>query len=68
MEKTNNRKMWQQSWGYPESIVATCGILLVGFLLQLTIGNFNFYLLAFPSNLLVGAIIMILCIKAMFLL
>ena len=58
--------MWQQSWGYPESIVATCGILLVGFLLQLTIGNFNFYLLAFPSNLLVGAIILILCILSLF--
>ena len=53
MEKTKNRKIWQQPWGYPESIVTTCGILLVGFLLQLTIGNFNFYLLAFPSNGLV---------------
>lgn len=66
MEKTNNRKMWQQPWGYPESIVTTCGILLVGFLLQLTIGNFNFYLLAFPSNLLVGAITLILCILSLF--
>ncbi|MDH6342542.1 hypothetical protein M2480_001164 [Parabacteroides sp. PFB2-12] len=54
MNKATNRKIWQMPWGYKESLIITCGIVMVGFLLQLTTGSFNFYLLAAPVNLWVG--------------
>lgn len=57
--------MWQTPWGYAESIAITCGIITVGFLLQLTIGGFDFYLLAAPVNLMVGAIILALCMASL---
>lgn len=47
-------------WGFAESIAITCGIVVVGFLLQLTVGSFNFYLLASPVNLWVGAMLVAL--------
>lgn len=54
--------MWQMPWGYPESVAITAGIVFVGFMLQITIGGFNFFLLAAPVNLIVGAIILGLCL------
>jgi hypothetical protein len=66
MKEKTNRKIWQTPWGYPESITVTCGIMIVGFLLQITIGNFNFYLLAVPVNIFVGSIIALLCIASLF--
>jgi len=53
--------MWQHPWGYPESVAIVIGIVIVGFLLQLTIGSFNFYFLTSPVNLIIVSIIVLLC-------
>ena len=60
------RTMWQFPWKYRESIAITLGILLVGFLLQFTLGNFDFFLLHSPVNLIVGAILIVLIIGLSF--
>lgn len=52
--------MWQFPWLYKESIAFLLGILLVSTLLQLTLGSFNFYLLHFPVNLIIGACLIVL--------
>lgn len=54
------RRMWQFPWKYRESIAITLGILLVGFLLQITLGNFDFFLLHSPVNLIVAAVLILL--------
>ena len=46
------KKLWQFPWGYPEAALFVAAITLVGFLLQLTIGHFNFALLSYPANLI----------------
>ena len=38
-----------------ESIAITAGIAFVGFVLQIAVSDFNFYLLTSPVNLIVGA-------------
>lgn len=58
---TGKRRIWQTPWRFSESITIVCGIVAVGFALQLTIGSFNFYLLAFPANLILGGLIILLC-------
>lgn len=54
MKHQTKRLMWQFPWGYKESLAFVLGLLGVGFLLQLCIGNFNYYLLHFPVNVIVG--------------
>lgn len=61
-EKRRKRRMWQSPWGVPESVAVVCGIVLVGFFLQLVIGGFDFFLLASPANLFFGGAIILLCI------
>lgn len=51
------RTMWQFPWKYRESIAITAGVLIVGFFLQLTLGNFEFFLLHSPVNLIVGGVL-----------
>lgn len=63
MKKESGRSMWQLPWGYPESAAVVGGVVAVGIILQLTIGSFDFYLLARPVNLLIGAAILLLCIR-----
>lgn len=50
----NKRPMWQFPWQYKESIAFVVGIVIVGFILQLLLGKFDFYLLSFPVNLILG--------------
>lgn len=52
--------MWQFPWRYKESLAFVIGIIGVGFLLQITVGNFNYYLLHFPVNLGVGIFLVLL--------
>ena len=52
--------MWQFPWQYKESIAIVLGLLLVGVLLQLTIGAFDFYLLHAPVNLIIGGSLILL--------
>lgn len=56
------RKMWQFPWRYRESIAFVGGIVLIGFILQFTVGNFNFFLLQSPVNLIVGGAIILFLI------
>lgn len=53
------RKMWQFPWRYKESIAIIGGIVLIGFILQLTVGGFNFFLLQSPVNLILGGVILL---------
>lgn len=48
--------MWQHPWHWKESIAFVSGILLTGLLLQLTVGEFDFELLRYPVNTVVGAV------------
>lgn len=53
------QKMWQFPWQYRESIAIVLGILLVGVVLQLTLGSFNFFLLHYPVNIIIGVFLII---------
>lgn len=62
----NKRKMWQLPWRYKESIAFVGGIVLIGFILQLTVGNFNYFLLQSPVNLISGGVIIFFLIAFSF--
>ncbi len=51
------RKLWQFPWGYPEAALFVAGLILVGFMLQLAVGHFDFGLLHTPANLIALAIL-----------
>ena len=53
------RQIWQFPWRYAESILIVIGLMVVGFALQLTIGKFDFSLLADPVNLKLGGAIIV---------
>jgi cytochrome c biogenesis protein ResB len=52
--------MWQFPWRYAESITFVLGIVVIGFILQLITGGFNFFLLQSPVNLILGLAIIVL--------
>lgn len=54
--------MWQFPWQYRESIAFVAGIVFIGFILQLTVGNFNYFFLQSPINLIVGGVIILFLI------
>ncbi|MDR2954659.1 MAG: cytochrome c biogenesis protein ResB [Prevotella sp.] len=58
----NKRKMWQFPWRYRESIAFVGGIVVMGFILQLIVGNFNFFLLQSPVNLILGGVMILFLI------
>ncbi|MFI3263457.1 MAG: cytochrome c biogenesis protein ResB [Rikenellaceae bacterium] len=51
MHNKNNNKIWQAPWGYPESFAVVSGVVFVGLMLQMAVGSFDFYLLAYPINI-----------------
>lgn len=53
---------WKQPWGYKESFVVTGGLIIVGWMLQLTIGLFNYDILLFPVNVMVMSLILIIAL------
>ncbi len=53
------KKMWQYPWRYKESIAFVSGIVIVGFLLQITVGAFDFSQLKYPVNLIFGSSIIL---------
>ncbi len=56
-----SKQFWQSPWGYPQSILVVAGIFLVGIVLQLVVGTFNFFLLARPVNIIfVGTLTLII--------
>ncbi len=53
-EPTNLLKQWWVApWGYKESFAIVIGLAVVGTLLQLGIGGFDFAIIQFPVNLIV---------------
>ena len=60
MENDEKRKMWQFPWQYKESIAFVLGLILVGTMLQLSLGSFNFFLLHAPANIIVGGVLIVL--------
>ena len=56
---TEHKNWWQTPWGYKESLVVVAGFLLVGWLLQLTIGDFDYDIIRFPVNIILLAAIFI---------
>lgn len=51
--------MWQFPWQYKESIAFVGGIVVVGLILQIILGKFNFFLFSFPVNVILGAIVIL---------
>ncbi|MFI3240082.1 MAG: cytochrome c biogenesis protein ResB [Bacteroidales bacterium] len=62
MSEKSERKIWQAAWGYPESLVIVIGVIVIGFLLQLCVGAFDFYIIASPVNYIVGVAILFISI------
>lgn len=60
MDDTKKRAWWQAPWGYKESFAFVGGLSLVGILLQLTTGNFNFMILEFPVGLIALLLVLVL--------
>lgn len=58
----SEKKMWQGKWGYAESIAITLGLLIIGFLLQLAVGSFDFYLLLYPVSAIVAGVLVVVSI------
>lgn len=54
--------MWQFPWRYPESIAFVFGVLVVGYVLQVFAGAFDFELLLWPANGILGVVIILLSV------
>lgn len=53
------KKMWQSPWLYKESIVVVIGVIIIGIMLQLLCGSFNFLFLEYPSNVILAGVIIL---------
>ncbi len=56
----NLRKMWQFPWRYRESCTFIGGLIVIGLALQLLVGAFDFTLLCWPVNIILGGIFILL--------
>ena len=45
--------MWNKTWGYKEGLAIGAGLLIIGLLLQATVGEINWSLFAYPINIVV---------------
>lgn len=54
------RRMWQFPWQYKESFAFVAGIVFIGFILQVSAGPFDFFLLQYPVNLYAGVLLVLL--------
>ena len=59
MENSKHKSIWQNPWGFAESQLIVWGLVLVGFLLNISLGNFDFYLISRPYNFVLGGSIML---------
>lgn len=60
--------MWNRPWGYKEGCLIGAGLLITGLLLQVTIGEINWSLFAYPVNIIVlvvylGGIVAMHCLR-----
>lgn len=51
--------MWQRPWRYKEGIAIGAGLVVIGCLLQLTVGAIDWSLFAYPANLVVLCIFLL---------
>lgn len=58
--------MWQFPWRYKESIAFVAGFVFIGFMLQITVGKFDFYLLQAPVNIILGGAVIVFLILLSF--
>ncbi len=49
-QKTNNRKFWDAPWGYGESFLIGCSLIIIGLIFEAVNGNQNPIQLIFPFN------------------
>lgn len=59
--------MWSKPWSYKEGLVIGAGLLVIGILLQMTVGAINWSLFACPVNMIV-LVVYIIALVAMHLL
>ncbi|MDR0295276.1 MAG: cytochrome c biogenesis protein ResB [Prevotellaceae bacterium] len=52
-------RFWQYPWCYKESVAVVSGIIVVGFILQITTMAFDFSLLKYPVNLILGFLVLL---------
>ena len=45
--------MWSKPWSYKEGLVIGAGLLVIGALLQMSVGTINWSLFACPVNVIV---------------
>lgn len=50
------RKIWQGKWSYPEAVVIVLGLMGVGFVLQLFVGEVGAGVFSYPINILIGLV------------
>lgn len=59
--------MWSKPWSYKEGAMIGAGLLVIGVLLQITVGGIDWSRFAFPVNVIV-LVVYIICLAAMHLL
>lgn len=58
--------MFQDNWTYREGVIIGVGLAVVGFLLQLSVGDINWSLFAFPYNIIALAVVLALVVALVF--
>ena len=53
------KNWWQTPWAYKESLAIVAGFILVGWLLQLTMGDFDYEIIRFPVNIILLVVIFV---------
>ncbi|HOI27482.1 MAG TPA: cytochrome c biogenesis protein ResB [Paludibacteraceae bacterium] len=52
--------MWSKLWRFKEGVTICCGLLIVGVILQLSLGSISWGLFAYPVNLIVALVFCVL--------
>ena len=58
--------MWSKPWSYKEGLIIGAGLLVIGALLQITVGGINWNLFAWPVNLIVLSVYIIVLMPCTF--
>lgn len=62
LNQQNKKTIWQSPWQFTESIFIVLGIYLVGIALQLFLGVFKFSNIAWPVNIILGLLSVVLVV------
>ena len=58
--------MWSKPWSYKEGLTIGTGLLIIGILLQMTVGAINWDLFACPVNVIVLLVYIVALIASTF--